>query len=73
MTVDIHAVLMLACTIALGVGGWFFRELNGTVKALSAELAQLRIDLAVLRTGQERLADHEVRIRALEQRSSADA
>ena len=60
-------VLTALETVALGVGAWFFRELNQTVSDLAKSVGDLKTEIAVARV--ERLTaykEFERRITALE-------
>lgn len=57
--------------VALAVGAWFFRDLSGTVRELSAAVYDLRTEVAVLRVDRETLAELKSDQRALRERIRA--
>lgn len=63
---DSADILMALSAIALTVGGWFFRQLLSSVKELTTVVQALKTEVAVLSVSQDRVCDHEARIRVLE-------
>lgn len=63
---DSASILMAISAIALAAGGWSFRQLLVSVKELTVGVQELRTEVAVLSVSQDRVADHEARIRVLE-------
>ena len=42
---DIQAIINIVVLLAVGVGGWFAREVWGAVKELRKDLHQIEVDL----------------------------